>query len=135
MHASEGDPVLGLSRVLVAEGGRLETPDHVAILYVLARRHRLQGLRAYSYLGVAERYSVAFNGRSQDPERAERMRTLPRSAIPRHITSLVEAWLRGVRPVDPCPGAIHWAAPRIRSPLRRATCSNPTVNAFYLGAE
>lgn len=128
------DDALDLARILVAEGGRLRTPDHAAILFTLARRSTLAPFRTRTFVEVARLYSVAFNGRATNPERAARMRALTRNEIPRHILTLVDAWLRGVKPADPCPGAWHWAAPYVASPLARVTCTGTTVNAFYARA-
>jgi len=125
---------LDLARVLVAEAGRERTPDHVAILYVFEHRRMLaRAMPRPSIRAMALRYSVAFNGRSRNPERAARMRALAEMEIPPHIRSLVAAWERGERPADPCRGrAMHFADPALRTPLHRVDCGE-TVNAFYEG--
>jgi len=127
----QADDTLDLARVLVAEGGRTKTPDHVAILYVLQHRKRLPAFRQMSLAHVARAYSVAFNGRSRDPERALRMRTMTRDNIPVHILRLVSSWQNGQRPSNPCPGATHFASTTVRTPLRSVVCTQPTRNAFY----
>ncbi len=133
--AFANDDALDLARVLVAEGGRQRTPDHVAILWTLSRRQRLRAFLGWPLPRLARAYSVSYNGRAVNVERAARMRALPREQIPRHVLALVEGWLAGRRPADPCRGrAMHWAAPSVRSPLRRVDCGD-TRNAFYLGPD
>lgn len=128
---TEPDDVLRLSRVLVAEGGPRLGPDHAAILHVFERRRatvpRLSRLRL---VDVAERYAVGFNGRSTSP-RAALMRSLDYSDIPDGIVALARSWLDGRRPRNPCPGAAHFAAPSLPSPLTRVQCTKTTRNAYY----
>lgn len=125
------DEVLRLSRVLVAEGGPRFGPDHVAILHVFERRRaiapRLSRLRL---VDVAERYAVGFNGRSTSP-RAALMRSLDYEDIPVGIVALARSWLDGRRPRNPCPGAVHFAAPSLPSPLTRVQCTTKTRNVFF----
>lgn len=128
------DDALDLARILVAEGGRVSTTDHIAILHVLDnRRASSVSLRHRHLIHIGRRYSVTFNGNSRNPERAARMRSLSPEEIPASVRSLVRRWEMGQRPPNPCPGAMHWAAPYVRSPLPRVACTSATVNAFYLG--
>lgn len=134
--AFETSEHLDLCRVLVAEIGLSgSTAEASAVLHVLQRRRdTVPALRAHSLATVAKLYSTSHNGRAVNVERAARMRALRLDEIPQHIQRLVTRWLAGHRPANVCPNAVHFAAPSVRSPLRRVQCAVPTVNHFYEAA-
>lgn len=126
-RALAGDDTLPLT--LIAEATYSER-DHVAILHVLQKRARKQGVTLSE---MARRYSAVWR-RPSVPYRV----TSAVSMHPRKYRALlrtISAHRRGLTR-NPCPGADHWGAPygadlerARRAGWRRIDCG--TVNAFW----
>ena len=124
-----------LSRALIAEAGERVTPDHVAILHVLERRRQLPAYRDATLAEVAMRYCAIYRVRHPSPRQAELLRADLGELTLRapRVVELVEAWLRGRRPRDPCRGRpLHWGSVSDARGSRRvrASCAKGTGNVF-----
>lgn len=122
-----------LARALVSEAGWQIRGDHYAIPHVLRRRQRIRGDR--SIIRTIRAYCVGLKRGAKPTYRRRWVLRLPRLPSRRYrgswrrVRAIARRFGAG-NLVDPCPDAIHWAAPSVRKSWPRVDCGD-TVNVFY----